>query len=276
MLTVGFDINIINYNNIACKLDYYISYLSSIYLPVLLTLASIDRLLISSQNVDTRLYSSKRLAYFTISTSLFICMIFSLHILIKVDVQEIYPTVFFCYYDLSRFYQNFLLYSTVIIGIGPPFVVGIVSFLSFKNVRHIQAVPRENRNRIRAMTKKDFQLLRCLYAYDIVYIFSTVLLVVAILYGVIHPLQQQTATQQALYVFLNNFGSFIHYIPFCAIFFILISISKAFRNELKRLGFKLCCRDLHIVQEENQPHEIVGREIAEMNAGSVSTINLRR
>ena len=73
----------------------YVSFLFSTLLPTILILASIDRLLISSQNVDTRLYSSKRLAYFSISISTFFWIVFNFHILIKVNIQELYPSVFY-------------------------------------------------------------------------------------------------------------------------------------------------------------------------------------
>ena len=65
----GYNINLLNSSAILCKLFLYISFLFSTLLPTILVLASIDRLLISSQNVDTRLYSSKRLAYFSVSVS---------------------------------------------------------------------------------------------------------------------------------------------------------------------------------------------------------------
>ena len=54
----------------------------------ILILASIDRLLISSENVDTRSYSSKRLAFLLISISTVFWMIFNVHILIMVDIQQ--------------------------------------------------------------------------------------------------------------------------------------------------------------------------------------------
>ncbi|CAF1008831.1 unnamed protein product [Adineta steineri] len=63
----GLNINLQNTYVILCKLLYYVSFVIAMLSPTVLILASIDRLLISSQNVDTRLYSSKRLAYFSIS-----------------------------------------------------------------------------------------------------------------------------------------------------------------------------------------------------------------
>ena len=104
--------NLHNTNIVICKLYFYVSFLFGSILPTTLILASIDRLLISSQNVDTRLYSSKRLAHFSISLNTVLWMICFLHILIKVNIQELYPSYFVCYYDLSGVYIQFVSYSS--------------------------------------------------------------------------------------------------------------------------------------------------------------------
>ena len=56
IFTTGFKINLQNSNIILCKMYFYVSFLLSTLLPTVVILASIDRLLISSQNIDRRLY----------------------------------------------------------------------------------------------------------------------------------------------------------------------------------------------------------------------------
>ncbi|UJR11887.1 hypothetical protein I4U23_016066 [Adineta vaga] len=68
---------------------FYVGFYFSTLLPTFLILASIDRLLISSQNVDTRLYSSKRFAYFLCCINTFFWLTFFLHILIRVNFIEV-------------------------------------------------------------------------------------------------------------------------------------------------------------------------------------------
>jgi hypothetical protein len=97
IFTNGFNINLQNSNTLLCKLFFYTSFVISTLLPTVLVLASIDRLLISSQNVDTRLYSSKRLAYFSISISTIFWISLNIHILIKVNIQVINSSTFICY-----------------------------------------------------------------------------------------------------------------------------------------------------------------------------------
>jgi len=270
IMTLGLNIQLQNSNSFLCKAFFFSAYLFSLYPPVLLILASIDRLLISSQNVDTRLYSSKRLAYLLMSISFFLCFTFSLHILIKVHIQEMYPTIFICYYDLSKSYQDFIFYSTIILAFLPPLILLILSILSFKNVHHLRAIPRDKRDRIRQMTKRDFQLLRCLYTHDITYILSIILVDVGAIYGTINPAYSRTPNEEALYNFLNSFGAFIHFISRCSSVFIFISTSKAFRQEFKRMIYKICCRNIPIVQEENQVQEHI-----EINNVHVHTVDLQ-
>jgi hypothetical protein len=250
IFTFGFNIHVDNSSIVVCKLFYYISYLFSALLPNILILASIDRLLISSQNVDTRLYSSKRLAYFSISISTFFWIIFYIHTLIKVNVYQIYPTVFSCYFDTSGFYFEFISYSTLIIAVSLAVVLIILSILAFKNVHRSHAIPRQRRHQVRSMHKMDFQLLRCLYVYDIVYIIFNVFLAVYYAYAAATKNQTRTLAHQTIDNFVNGFGTFIHHLPYCASFFIFISVSKAFRREFKRMAYKIYGENLGSVQEE--------------------------
>jgi hypothetical protein len=249
-----FNINVENSNVIYCKILYYISYFSSIYYPIVLILASIDRLLIS-----------RRLAYFSISINTFVCAVFSLHILIKVNIQQFAPSVFLCYYDLSISYINFFLYSTLIISAIIPLVLIILSVLAFKNVRHIRNGPRQHGRQIRTMNKKDLQLLRCLYVHNIVYIICSILIVVSIGYSVKLNLGTSTPMEQAVSNFLTNIGAFLHCIPYCVSFVIFISVSKAFRLEFKRFIYKICRKDLTAVREEQNHQQEPARDNIELN-----------
>ena len=93
-LIVGFNINLLNSSTVLCKLFFYTSLWTVMLTPTILILAGIDRLLISSQNIDTRLYSSRRLAYFSVSIGTCFWLLFTLHVLIKVSVQQFGPNDF--------------------------------------------------------------------------------------------------------------------------------------------------------------------------------------
>ena len=277
IFTLGFYLSVFHTNIFLCKLFHYVSYLSSMYYPTLLICASFDRLLLSSQNVDTRLYSSKRLAYLFVSTNFVLWTVFSMHILVRVHIQQVDVDQYICTYDLSPFYRNFIMYSTLIISVVVLLVLIILSMLAFKNVRHIRANRSSKRNQIRTMHKKDFQLLRCLFIHNIVYLISSVVIVVGVNYTVTFDYTRATATQEAVNTFLNNFGAFLHYIPYCTSFFIFIYESRAFRQEVKHMVYKLCGKNLIITREEENQQQEPTRENPDLNnVVAVSTIALTR
>ncbi|UJR23070.1 hypothetical protein I4U23_026094 [Adineta vaga] len=260
----GYNIHLQNTNIVLCKAFYYSAFLFAIHPPTILILASIDRLLISSQNVDTRLYSSKRLAYFSIGLSTFFWIVFNVHILIMVHIQELYPSVFVCYYDLSSSYQNFVYYYLAIVNICFCFIMIVLCLLSFKNIRHIQVVPRQQRNQRRTMTKKDFQLLRCLFAHGIVYIIFRIGINLYYGYDAITRGQQRSELRRIIEVLINDFLTFLFNASYCLSFFIYISISKTFRHELKRILWKVCGKDVMPMREEENRQDNLA-----VNAGSV-------
>jgi len=263
--TFGLNIHVEISNVILCKLLYYVAYLFSALLPTVLILASIDRLLISSQNVDMRLYSSKRLAYFSVSISTFMWIVFYCHVLIKVHIYEIYPSFLICYYDISGFYIKFNSYSNVVINVIFSIVLIILSIMAFKNVRQIRSLPRQQRRQIRSMTKKDFQLLRCLFVQDIICIIFITFPSLYDVYTAVTENNTRSPLEQAIVNFITNFSTFIHHIPYCASFFIFISVSKAFRQEIKRMAYKMCGKNLMTVQEEEHRQQNDARDAIELN-----------
>jgi hypothetical protein len=263
MFVYGYNIHVQNSNVVLCKIYFYITFVLATVCPTILICASIDRLLISSQNVDTRLYSSKRLAYFSTSLSTFFWILFNFHILIKVNIQEYYPSVFICYYNLSKRYLNFVFYSLLVINVSFCVLMLILSIFAFENVRHIRVIPRQQqRNQIRSMTKRDFQLLRCLFAQDIVFIAFILWINMYYIYSVGIKDQIQTELEQAINNFLENVFTFLYNISFCASFFIFISISRSFRQEFKRLVFKIFGKQLAPIREEENRQENIDLNVA--------------
>ena len=250
IFTSGYNIQLQNSSDIFCKIYIYLSYLFASICPTVLILASFDRLLISSQNVGTRLYSSKRLAYFSISLSTLFWVIYNSHLLFKSGIQQYYPTVFICYYDLSKIYTDFINYSSMVISISWWFLMIILSVASYKNIRHISPTRRHQRNQIRVMTKKDFQLLRCLFVQVIVFITFSVCININFVYSSITKDRQGTVLEQALNNFVSKLCIVLYDMGYCTIFFVFIGISKAFRQEFKRLIYKMFGKNGVILREE--------------------------
>jgi len=258
ILITGFNSNLHNSNAILCKLYYYTAFLFSSLVATVLILASIDRLLISSQNVDTRLYSSKRLAYFSMSIGTFIWIIFYVYLLVEANVVMMPPGNFLCLPYTSEVYLLFSSYSEVTITSVFCFTMIILLIFAFKNVHRIQTIPRQQRHPIRSMTKKDFQLLRCLFVHDVVYIICNFFLNVYYVYSAARVRQVQTTLEEAIGDFFGDFLTFFQQISYCVSFFIFIIVSKAFRNELKRRMYKMVGKNLnHVREEENNKRDNV-------------------
>ena len=252
VFTVNWKININNSSVLACKLMFYVTYLTAFLVPTILILASIDRLLISSQNVDTRLYSSRRLAYLLISTAIAIWMLFNIHIPIKAILFQWGVSTFFCYYDLSPIYQNFVSYSFTVINCLFCLLMIMLSILSVKNVRRIRSIPRQQSRQIRSMTKKDFQLLRCLYMLNFVYMFMSTFISFYSIYTVVTRSYTRTPLETSIVSFLTGLFTFTYNIFYCTNFFIFLCVSKAFRQEIRILIYKMVGKDLTVVRNEEE------------------------
>lgn len=269
----GFHIDLQSSSVFLCKLYNYMAFFVSTMPATLLILASIDRLLISSRNVDTRLYSSRRLAYFSLSISGVFWFVFYFHVLIKFDVQQFGPAPPICLFDMRGFYRDFLYYSLLVINIGTFLIMVILPILSFKNVHRNRLEPRHHRQRVHTMHKKDFQLLRCLFVRDLVYIVCNIVLASYSTYKAVARYEPITPEDRAMDEFLFNLSSIIRHIPFCTSFLVYVSVSKAFRQELKRLACGISSADQPVSRGAEQNEHEQGRNNAELNV--VSTISLR-
>jgi hypothetical protein len=102
-------------------------------------------------------------------------IVYNLHLLIKVNIQELYPSYFICYYDLLKSYLNFVIYSSSVkINVAFCLLMIILCIFAFKHVHRIRGIPREKRNQIRSMPKKDIQLLRVVYLFKVLFISARV------------------------------------------------------------------------------------------------------
>lgn len=255
---LGFQDQLINNSPILCKLTNYVAFVFDEISPSILVFASIDRLLISSADVNTRLYSSRRLAYFSLSVSSAIWIVFFIHILVRFDIYPLGPFTIICIYEPGGIYAEFLNNSQLAINLALFLLMVILSAFSFRNVRRLQLLPRQQRQGRRTMHKRDFQLLRCLFVKNIVHIVFHGFMVAYAVYQAITTSHLLTAWEQARKRFLFNFCIFMHLIPSCTDFYIYVIFSKAFRQELKRMLTKTVGRNLVADRDEDKELEPVG------------------
>ncbi len=63
--------------------------------------------------------------------------------------------------------------------------------------------------------------------------------------------------EQAIINFLHNLFIFLYSVSYCVSFFIFISISRDFRQKLKRIIYKIFGKDLMALREEENRQENV-------------------
>ncbi|CAF1120997.1 unnamed protein product [Adineta ricciae] len=207
--------------------------------PSILVLASIDRLLISSANVDIRLYSSSRLAYFSLSITLVVWCIYYIHVPVKFDTYQMNPVIFLCIFELTGPYPDFLHYSQLIINVVLFLLMVVLSIYSWKNVCQMKLAPPEQRHVVRKMHKKDFQMLRCLFAMNVIHVIGDSLIMTYTIYKASTRFEVLTAWEQNRNDFISNLGIFVHLIANCTDFYIYVITSRSFRQELKRSFWKI-------------------------------------
>lgn len=235
--------------NIICQIYQYVFYLCGTLVVNVLVFASIDRLLLSSQNVDARLYSSKRLAYFSLGVSSSLWSIYYLHIFIKSSIQQMPLIGIACTFDQSEPYLSFTYYSLAVTNFLGCLSIAILVLLSFKNVRSIRRLSRHQRERqIRIMKKKDFELLRCLCVIDIIYTFFSMLSLIYNIFYELYGRVERTLLDQAIYYFLGRLFTLLNLIPYGSCFWIFLIVSKAFRREIRRI---FCKKLMHLGEYEN-------------------------
>ena len=237
---IGFNINVQHSNAILCKVFYYLPCFISTLLPTILIFASIDRLLISSQNMNARLYNSKSLAYIFISLSTLFWLPFNSHILAKISLQKIDSSVDQCSYDFKELRYDYVYYTLLINDVLFLLIIFILCMFSLKTVHRIRIAPRRQQpNQIRSITMKDFQLLRCLFVYNIIYIVSSIFSAVYSVYNEVTNNKIRTSSEQAISDFFNDLFTLFGFIFYSTSFLIFLIVSKAFRRKFKQLFYRI-------------------------------------
>ena len=145
----------------------------------------------------------------------------------------------------------------------------VLSILSFKNVHRIRSIPRRQRQAGRTMHKKDFQLIRCLFAKDVIYILCNIFLCIYVIYNGITTFGVQKIWEQEIDTFAFRISSLIHHIPSCVSFYTYVAISKAFRQSFQRLFWKMVGKDIN----NSRAEEVNEQEMRQTGNEQVIVVN---
>ncbi|CAF0863042.1 unnamed protein product [Adineta steineri] len=138
ILSVGYSIDLTTYNVFMCRFYYYRSYLFDILSAFYLILASIDRVLVTSSNARTRQKSTRHLAHICIGCGTLFWMLFHCHALILMDIQEIAPGYFICYFRAGLYVVFTGYYSLLVKAITVPLLMIIFGIWTTRNIRKVR------------------------------------------------------------------------------------------------------------------------------------------
>jgi hypothetical protein len=237
LYTINIDPSV--YNAPYCKLHFFMAIARAFLSPSYLVLASIDRSLVTSTRALTRQRSTCRLAYCSIGGVTLFSLLFYGHIFVRVNIQEMYPGVVFCFYDAGN-YRIFVIYSGLVLsGLLPPLLMGVFAVLTLKNIRrvHIHPVARCMAV-INTQRSKDRQLAIMLLTEILVYILFCSLTPIILIYVQSTQYQTKTVRQQALEQFLQSLAYFLSFIPLSINFYINLAVSKTFRRKTAQMLLK--------------------------------------
>ena len=241
-LSAGYDITPTSYSLSFCRFTFYMQILLDALCPSYLILASIDRVLVTSSNTRTRRYSTHSLAYISITGVALFWGLFHSPVFVLVNILELAPNYFLCYFQSAVYIQFIAYYSLIIKPIILPATMAILGVWCMKNIRGarrarviLDFVPPGTRveHSLYSAQSKDRQLIRILLVDTSIYFIFILMPSVVTMYQQVTQNEPKSFNETQLTVFLIYVSAFSGYIPFCIGFYTNLFVSKTFRNELK-------------------------------------------
>lgn len=250
ILNYGYGIDPTATNTIACRLVYYLSIVMANCESSYIILTSIDRILVTSRNANVRKRSTRRLALISILILTILWMAVHTHIWIFVDVMQLAPNFFVCFYRPGAYTVFFSVYSTAVSGVLSIVLMAAFGIWSIKNVRQLGRVGQISKTeaatgavtvRQQNLQPKDQQLIRISLVQIITYIIFKCPVCLLLIYNQITQYQTKSAEQRSIEQSILRLSYAIFFTENCINGYLNICISKAFRSELKRLFLKFKC-----------------------------------
>ncbi|CAF2958510.1 unnamed protein product [Rotaria sp. Silwood2] len=243
-LAAGYDIDPSSNNIIFCRFRYYIALVLACWESSYLILASIDRILITSPNARTRKCSTRRLAATSIISISLFWVLFHIHALILMEIFQIAPNYYVCFYQPGR-YTTFMTYNSLVInGALPPLLMIIFGFWTVKNIRQVHRRRNHSNStntgtttigRPYALQSKDQQIIRMLLVNIITFVICKCPVTIFYIYQQSTEHENKSAEQQIIEQSILQMTYFVFFIENSIGCYINILVSKTFRIELKRI-----------------------------------------
>ncbi|UJR29504.1 hypothetical protein I4U23_010721 [Adineta vaga] len=227
-----------------CRLRLYITVLFNILSPYYLILASIDRVLVTSSNANTRRRSTLRLSYLSVIIGTIFWILFHIHAIISANITQYSPTIAFCYFQ-SGIPLTFVGYYAVIkeiLVLSLMIIFGLWAIKNIRSLKRVRVAPDSSasktivdNNDIRSTSSKNRQLALILIMDIIIYTPFSFLFASFLMYQQITIKYVVTLEQAQIQSCLTNIFLFLAGIPFYINCYTNLIISKPFRSEMKKI-----------------------------------------
>jgi hypothetical protein len=228
------------FNSIFCKVEAYIAQSSAMLCRWLLTIACIDRCLLTSTNARLRLFSTVPNARKIVLLFYIIGLIFPIDLLIFVDIRKVGYLACTVPSNTAAIYHT--IYSVIAGGLLPPFIMLICTKIIWKSLQlkrqrrgMIHLNSRENKQEIR-----DIQVLIMLLLQVIIFIIFTLPYMSFNLYlAFTEYVINKSADRLAIESFMQLFTQVTVFVHPAVSFYSNTLVSKTFRNELITLFYNI-------------------------------------
>jgi hypothetical protein len=198
--------------------------------------ACFDRFALCSTSVRLRQFSRVHIARrYMIPSIIIICLILPIHMLIyNISVNNI------CTYPgASALYNS--IYAISLVGFIPPILMSFFSFLIFRNLKSMQQrrQVRQLTNENQRQRKTDQQVLGMLIIQVVVYVATTTMTSINLLYSVL-PIYFKSNEQKSIETFISFIMGMLNYSCPCLSFYLFILASHLYRKEMKLVILYIC------------------------------------
>ena len=217
-----------------CKFRGYISQSLTMMYRWLMTMACIDRSIVSSNNIYLREFSNPRRTFYLIINILILSILFPIHNLIFLDIKSGW-----CFTSNSIYALYHSLFTFTFGGFLPILIMLISASVIHSNLSSKYARLKQNINRKNHYQRvRDQQVLLMLLIQVIIYIISTIPWMTFLLYGSYsYKIKTKSINRIVTEKFLKYLFELIIYIYPTLSFYIYTLTSKTFRNQLFNICF---------------------------------------
>ena len=237
-LDLGFQINMNFWNSFSCRLRYYFGFVFEALSGTYLVMASIDRVWITSGNMNMRRRSTTRTASIAISLAAIFWILFHSHILIFNNVFRSDLNTTSCFL-IPNWYPTFIGIYASMKSTLTTFLSALFAVWTLKNLRAVRRLTYPINNRLVNgklavyMTAKDRQLVLIMLMDIFMFFIFGLGVSTFLLYQQITRYNMKNEWQKRFDRMLGLIVTVMIYLPYCISFYVHVLFSKGFRIAVK-------------------------------------------